>query len=97
MKIDHYPTLSEVPSLAFNLGGGYNAKGQQCAAALIAPGLVLFVDIARGLDYIFACDLTVSAIRHAYLNNQSVFLPYAEGYYDLRNDLETLAATAPAR
>jgi hypothetical protein len=91
-----YPPLASLPHLAFNLGGGYNAKGQQCAAALVAPNLVYFVDIARGLDYFFACDLSVRMIREDYLYNRKVFVPYADGQCELRAELEKLAATAPS-
>jgi hypothetical protein len=96
MKLESLPALNEIPHIAFNLGGGYNAEGQKSAAALVAPGLVLFVDIARGLDYFFAVDLNIWAIREAYLNNRSVFVPYVDGYYELRNELEEYAKSAPA-
>jgi hypothetical protein len=68
-KIPANPTV-----ISFNLGGSYNEHGQPCAAAEIEPGLVYFVDTARGLYYYFRCPLSVAAIRHAYLNNQSVHI-----------------------
>jgi hypothetical protein len=94
--IKEIPNLSSLPSIAFNLGGRYNSLGQKCAAAEIYPGLVYFVDIARGLDYFFYCDFSIPAIRQAYLHNNSVFVPYMEGQMQLRIELERLAETAPA-
>ncbi len=97
MKTTTIERVSILGSKAFNLGGEYNEKGQQCAAADIGHGLVYFVDIARGLDYFFECDLKVSAIRQEYLNNQSVHVgvdDYASKC-DVRQALEALAETAP--
>jgi hypothetical protein len=82
--------------ISFNLGGSYNEHGQPCAAAEIEPGLVYFVDTARGLYYYFQCPLDVSAIRHAYLNNQSIHV-HPEDYCDesnLRSKLEKIARIA---
>lgn len=66
----------EIPSnpetIKFNLGGGYSAKGQPCAAAKISETLVYFVDTARDLYYYFQCPLSVEHIRYAYLNNRGV-------------------------
>ena len=82
--------------ISFNLGGSYNEHGQPCAAAEIEPGLVYFVDTARGLDYYYQCPLDVSAIRHAYLNNQHVHVrldDYCEESA-LRSKLEKIARIA---
>ena len=91
-------SIAPAATIAFNLGGYYNAQGQQCAAADIGNGMVYFVDIARGLDYFFKCGLSVSEIRYQYVNNRSVHVRFDD--YDsvnqLRGELEALAATAPA-
>jgi hypothetical protein len=89
--------VSILNSQAFNLGGGYNEKGQQCAAADIGHGLVYFVDIARDLDFFFECEFKVSAIKQAYLYNQSVHVPFEDytSKSDARQVLEALAETAP--
>jgi hypothetical protein len=82
--------------ISFNLGGSYNEHGQPCAAAEIEPGLVYFVDTARGLYYYFQCSLEVSAIRHAYLNNRSVHVSLDDYCEEsaLRSKLEKLAEIA---
>ena len=98
MKTLTRETIAAQDSKAFNLGGQYDDHGQRCAAADIGDGLVYFVDIARGLDYFFQCDFSVSAIRHAYLNNQSVHVAL-EDYgtkNELRRNLEALALSAPS-
>jgi len=91
-------SIAPTATIAFNLGGYYNAQGQQCAAADIGNGMVYFVDIARGLDYFFKCGLSVSEIRYQYLNNCGVYVQLDDyaSKNQLRRELETLAATAPA-
>lgn len=91
-------SIAPTATIAFNLGGYYNAQGQQCAAADIGNGMVYFVDIARGLDYFFECGLSVSEIRYQYLNNCGVHVQLEDyaSKNQLRRELETLAATAPS-
>jgi hypothetical protein len=91
-------SIAPAAAIAFNLGGFYNDKGQQCAAADIGNGIVYFVDIARGLDYFFECGLSVSEIRYEYLNNRGVHVQLDDyaAKNQLRRELEALAATAPA-
>tara|TARA_R100000951_G_scaffold95079_1_gene84032 strand:+ start:271 stop:570 length:300 start_codon:yes stop_codon:yes gene_type:complete len=98
MKTIQLERVSILDSQAFNLGGGYNEKGQQCAAADVGDGLVFFVDIARDLVYFFSCDFRVSAIRQAYLMNQSVHVEVDDfmSEIDARQALEDLAETAPS-
>ncbi len=98
MKTTTIERVSILDSKAFNLGGQYNENGQQCAAADIGHGLVYFVDIARGIDYFFKCEFKVSAIRQAYLHNQSVHINVDDfmSEIDARQALEDLAETAPS-
>jgi hypothetical protein len=94
---DTYPaTLAETQSIKWNTGALYTADGQKCAAALVGPSLVLFVDISRGLDYHFRCKLSRHEIMQEYLNNRSVHVPFTDAQRTLRMELEILAFSAPS-
>tara|TARA_B100000809_G_C14683296_1_gene367716 strand:+ start:237 stop:539 length:303 start_codon:yes stop_codon:yes gene_type:complete len=58
-------------AIYWNTGAYYTEKGQRLGAIEI-EGLVLMVDIDRGLDYYYECEFSRSAINHAYLNNNNV-------------------------
>jgi hypothetical protein len=95
MKIEE---LIPSESIVFNLGGMYDAHGQRCAASKVGENLVYFVDIARGIDYFFECQLTVPAIRYAYLHNKNTHVQlndYSQ-MMNLRSQLEKLALAAPS-
>jgi hypothetical protein len=95
MKIEN---LISSESIAFNLGGLYDKHGQRCAASKVGDNLVYFVDIARGIDYFFECQLSVQAIRYAYLHNKNIHVQLGDysQMMELRSQLEKLALTAPS-
>ena len=54
-------------SILFNTGRQYSDKGQRIAAAIAPNGVIVMVDIDRGLDY---------ALPEASLNQQSIMNSY---------------------
>jgi|TARA_B110000196_G_scaffold311499_1_gene315560 hypothetical protein len=68
-------------AIYWNTGAYYTEKGQRLGAIEI-EGLVLMVDIDRGLNYEYDCEFYEDAITHAYLNNRDVWrVPADPGFH----------------
>ena len=72
-------------TLTFNTGRGYTEHGQRIAATKLDDGRVLFVDVDRGISYVSAepIELTARAIMAAYDYDRTgsvytAFTDYAE-------------------
>lgn len=78
MKIYSVANLVLSTVQAFNTGRPYGPGGQDLLICSLDDGNVAMADLTRGLQYVYSCPLTLSAVLSAYDNNRhlSAALPW---------------------